>query len=121
METISKERLLLLQKEVRRDAILVVEDKDGGRHKHEVNKALMASKSEYFKKEFDDPFEEKKTEFIVNCDADGLASAVEWVMEGKVELTEETAWNVLEVANYLLVDDLSNHCQQVMIGLLFPY
>ena len=58
---------------------------------------------------------------IVNCDAERLASAVEWVMEGKVELTEETAWNVLEVANYLLIDDLSNHCQQVMIGLLFPY
>ena len=110
----------MLRKEVRRDATLVVVDKDGGRHKHEVNKALMASKSEYFEKEFNDIFDEKKTEFIVNCDADGLASAVEWVMEGKVELTEETAWNVLEVANYLLIVDLSNHCQQVMIGLLFP-
>ena len=120
METISRERLLLLQKEVRRDAILVVEDKDGGRHKHEVNKALMANKSEYFKKQFDPNWDTKLgshvEEFIVNCDADGLASAVEWVMEGKVELTEETAWNVLEVANYLLIDDLSNHCQQVMIG-----
>ena len=119
METIPKELLL---KEVRRDAILFVVDQDGRRHEHEVNKALLAHKSEYFLKTFEDNFDEKKTEFVVNCDAEGLALAVTWVMTGKVELTEEeTVFAVLEVANYLLIDDLSIHCQQVMIGLLFTY
>ena len=119
METSAKELLL---KEIRRDAILVVVDQDGERHEHEVNKAWLAYKSEYFEKTFQDPFNEKKTEFVVNCDAEGLASAVTWVMTGKVELTEEeTVLAVLEVARYLLIDDLCIHCQQVMIGLLFPY
>ena len=101
------------------DTILVVVDQDGGRHELKVNKALLASKSEYFLRKFENKFNEQKPEIVVGCDAEGLASALSWIMTVEVDLVdEETALHLLEVADYLLIDDLSNHCQKVMTGLL---
>ena len=98
------------------DTILVVVDQDGGRHELKVNKALLASKSEYFLKKWENKFNQQKTENDDGCDAEGLALAISWIMKGEVELVdEETALNVLEAADFLLIDDLRNHCQKVMI------
>ena len=55
------------------DTNLGVEDQDGVCYKHN---ALLAAKSEYFLREFEDKFNELKTEYVVGWDAEGLASAL---------------------------------------------
>ena len=93
----------------------VIKDQDGGRHS--INKVLLASKSKYFLAKFDWSSPDKKKEINVDyCKAKPLAAALSWVQTGQLEVnTEEEVLEVLEVAEYLLMDDLSSHCQQVMI------
>ena len=101
-----------------------IKDQDGGCHR--INMVLLASKSKYFLASFDWSSRDKKKEIHVeSCKAKPLAAALSWVVTGQLEVkTEEEVMEVLQVADYLLMDDLSSHCQQVMIyisGQLFQY
>ena len=94
-----------------------IKDQDGGCHR--INMVLLAAKSKYFLASFDWSSRDKKKEIHVeSCKAKPLAAALSWVVTGQLEdevKTEEEVMEVLQVADYLLMDDLSSHCQQVMI------
>ena len=83
-----------------------------------ANKALLAAKSKFFKGLFCWSSPECK-EFAVSCDPEGLAASLAWVVTGEVELKQENAMDVMIVADYLALMELSSHCQQVRSVLNF--
>ena len=87
----------------------IIKDRQGGLH--HINKALLASKSKFFKSLF--CWSPESKEFAVSCDAEGLAASLAWVVTGVVELRQENAVEVMIVAEYLNLLELSIHCQQV--------
>ena len=93
----------------------VIKDQDGGHHS--INMVLLASKSKYFLAKFEWSSPDKTKEINVDfCKAKLLAAALSWVVTGQLEAkTEEEVVEMMEVAEYLLIDELSSHCQQVMI------
>ena len=86
----------------------VIKDQDGGHHS--INMVLLASKSKYFLAKFEWTSRDKKEIGVDYCKAKPMAAALSWVVTCQLEVTD-----LMEVAEYLLMDDLSSHCQQVMI------
>ena len=92
----------------------VILDQDGGHHS--INMVLLASKSKYFLAKFEWTSRDKKEIGVDYCKAKPMAAALSWVVTGQLEVTTvEEVTDLMEVAEYLLMDDLSSHCQQVMI------
>ena len=55
---------------------------------------------------------DKKEFFVEDLDGKPLGAALSWVLTGQME---NEVIELLEVAEYLLMDDLSSICQQVMM------
>ena len=93
---------------------IVIRDEKGGYHA--INKVLVAAKSKFFLKMFEWSSPDKKEFFVEDLDGKPLGAALSWVLTGQMELKKENeVIELLEVAEYLLMDYLSSICQQVMM------
>ena len=91
---------------------IIIRDREGGYHM--INKVLAAAKSKYFLKMFE--WSPEETEFVVDLDGKPLGSALSWVLTEHMDFKRECEMiKLLEVAEFLLMDDLSSICQQVLI------
>ena len=96
-----------------RSTDIIIRDQKGGYHA--INKVLVAAKSKFFLKWFEWSSPDKKA-FVVDLDGKPLGAALSWVVTGQMDWKKENeVIELLEVAEYLLMDDLSSICQQVMM------
>ena len=100
------------------DATLI--DQDGGRHP--VSKPILAVNSKFFLALFSRSPDQQNTFPITivkrsSTTAEGLALVLSWMVRGEVEVTEENVLEVLQTAEYLHVEPVSNFCQQVILSL----
>lgn len=106
------------------DAILV--DQDGGRHP--VSKPIQAVNSKFFLALFTrSPDDQQNNHFPItivkrsSSTAEGLALVLSSMVREEVEVKEENVLEVIQTAEYLQVDALSQYCQQVGIELGFEF
>ena len=95
------------------DAVLI--DQDGGRPP--VSKPILATNSKFFLALFSS-CPDQQTIFPItiptcNTVSKSLSSALAWSTGSKMKLKEDTAVDILIVADYLQLLELSGHCQQV--------
>ena len=93
-----------------------IKDREGGGHL--ANKALLASKSKFFKGLFSWSSPQCK-EFALSCDPEGLAASLAWVVTGEVQLNHDNAVDMMILSDYLGLMELSGLCQQVGSVLTF--
>ena len=93
------------------DETVTLLDQDGGRHS--VKKFLLSNKSEFFRASFAWSSSEEK-EFALQLSAEGVDQLIAWVTTGPMDLVEvDLAVELVKQAEYLLMEELSSHCQQV--------
>ena len=88
-----------------------IKDREGGGHL--ANKALLASKSKFFKGLFSWSPPQCK-EFALSCHPEGLAASLAWVVTGEVQLNHDNAVDMMILSDYLGLMELSGLCQQVV-------
>ena len=93
-----------------------IKDREGGGHL--ANKALLASKSKFFKGLFSWSPPQCK-EFALSCHPEGLAASLAWVVTGEVQLNHDNAVDMMILSDYLGLMELSGLCQQVGSVLTF--
>ena len=93
-----------------------IKDSEGGGHL--ANKALLASKSKFFKGLFSWSPPQCK-EFALSCHPEGLAASLAWVVTGEVQLNHDNAVDMMILSDYLGLMELSGLCQQVGSVLTF--
>ena len=96
------------------DAILI--DQDGGRHP--VSKPILAVNSKFFLALFSKSPDQQDTFPITivkrsSSTAEGLALVLSSMVREEVEVNEENVMEVMQTAEYLQVESLSQYCQQV--------
>ena len=97
------------------DAILV--DQDGGRHP--VSKPILAVNSKFFLALFTRSPDDQQDHFPItivkrsSSTAEGLALVLSSMVREEVEVKEENVLEVIQTAEYLQVEALSQYCQQV--------
>ena len=96
------------------DAILI--DQDGGRHP--VSKPILAVNSKFFLALFSRSPDQQDTFPITivkrsSSTAEGLALVLSSMVREEVEVNEENVMEVMQTAEYLQVESLSQYCQQV--------
>ena len=96
------------------DAILI--DQDGGRHP--VSKPILAVNSKFFFALFSRcPDQQNNFPITIikrsSSTAEGLALVLSSMVREEVEVKEENVMEVMQTAEYLQVEALSQHCQQV--------
>ena len=96
------------------DAILI--DQDGGRHP--VSKPILAANSKFFLALFSRSPDQQDTFPITivkrsSSTAEGLALVLSSMVREEVEVNEENVMEVMQTAEYLQVESLSQYCQQV--------
>ena len=103
------------------DAILVAQD--GG--PHPVSKPILAVKSKFFHEMFSlNPDQNHFNITIVkrsSSTAEGLALVLSSMVREEVEVKEENVLEVIQTAEYLQVEALSQYCQQVGKELGFEF
>ena len=100
------------------DATLI--DQDGGRHP--VSKPILAVNSKFFFALFSRcPDQQNNFPITIikrsSSTAEGLALVLSSMVREEVEVTEENVVEVLQTAEYLHVEPVSNFCQQVISSL----
>ena len=93
-----------------------IKDSEGGGHL--ANKALLASKSKFFKGLFSWSPPQCK-EFALSCHPEGLAASLAWVVTGEVQLNHDNAVDMMILSDYLGLMELSSLFQQVGSVLTF--
>ena len=96
------------------DAILV--DQDGGRHP--VSKPILAANSKFFLALFSRSSDQQDIFPITivkrtTSTAEGLALVLSSMVRGDLEVVEENVLEVMQTAEYLQLENLSQYCQQV--------
>ena len=96
------------------DAILI--DQDGGRHP--VSKPILAISSKFFFALFSRcPDQQKNFPITIikrsASTAEGMALVLSSMVREEIEVKEENVMEVMQTAEYLQVEALSQYCQQV--------
>ena len=96
------------------DATLI--DQDGGRHP--VSKPILAANSKFFLALFSRSSDQQDIFPITivkrtTSTAEGLALVLSSMVRGDLEVVEENVLEVMQTAEYLQLENLSQYCQQV--------